>query len=68
MSLPVDAPVWRPLLCPRCQHLCGFTDKQHGTHVIHCKQCREWRKIDDSQQATRQVDIAPRIRLVLEGE
>jgi len=67
MSVPTNAPVWRPLLCPVCQRVCGATDQASGSIAIYCKQCRAWRKVGASTPIVRHVEIVEGLRLVIEG-
>lgn len=68
MSLPTDAPVWRPLLCPVCQRVCGATDQQTGSIAIYCKACRAWRKVGTGAPVTRRIEFGEGLRLVIEGD
>lgn len=67
MSVPTHAPVWRPLLCPVCQRVCGATDQATGSIAIYCKQCRAWRKVGADERAGRHVEFVEGLRLVIEG-
>jgi hypothetical protein len=67
MSLPTDAPVWRPLLCPVCQRLCGATNQLSGAIAVYCKQCRAWRKVGAGEHAVRHVEFVEGLRTVIEG-
>jgi hypothetical protein len=67
MSVPTDAPVWRPLLCPVCQRVCGATDQLAGSIAIDCKQVRAWRKVGAGDPLKRPVTLVEGLRLVIEG-
>lgn len=66
MSVPVDAPVWRPLLCPDCARYLGVAEAQNrGKIKVHCRTCREYKLIDlDADQPRRNGDDGQPLRLI----
>jgi transcription elongation factor Elf1 len=46
VSIPIDAPIPRAVVCPVCGKLLGATSKDDGVIVLYCKGCQEYRRID----------------------
>lgn len=65
MSVPSDAPVWRPLFCPVCKRFLGVAEAKS---VVYCKQCRDFQRADPSKPAPRHIDIGPRVRELMSEE